>query len=128
MGENQNKQRKTFTLRVTKAELLHLRDLFSILLPLEMKETVSHRLAHLQDRILVEAKLWQKVVVVCQEAQVPLDDDAPDFVVAASAAPPVSVFELAADSETDENGILEEAFLAPTTPAEADEVDEADEQ
>ena len=95
MGDPEIKRRKTFTVRLTKFELLHLRDLFSVLLPSEMKETLSARLAQSQDRALVEAKLWQKLVRVCNEAELPMDDDAPDFVVAASGAPPIGVFELA---------------------------------
>lgn len=95
MGDPDIKRRKTFTVRLTKFELIHLRDLFSVLLPSEMKETLSQRLAQSQDRALVEAKLWQKLARVCHEADLPMDDDAPDFVVAAAAAPPVGVFELA---------------------------------
>jgi len=117
----QEKPRKTYTVRLTRAELVHLRDLFSVLLPLEMKETLSHRLAHLQDRVMVEAKLWQKVVAACQEANLPLDDDAPDFVVTASAAPPIGVFELSSDAEQQDN-LLENAFVA-----EEDEEDDEEE-
>lgn len=89
------KQRKTFMLRLTKFELLHLRDLFSVALPPEMKETLSQRLAQSQDRALVEAKLWQKLAQACHQVGLPMDDDAPDFIVAASASPPIGVFELA---------------------------------
>jgi hypothetical protein len=95
MGDPEIKRRKTFTVRLTKFELLHLRDLFSVMLPTEMRETLSQRLALSQDRSLVEARLWQKLARACAEAELPMDDDAPDFVVAASGAPPVGVFELA---------------------------------
>ncbi len=95
MSEPEIKRRKTFTVRLTKFELLHLRDLFSVVLPPEMKETLSIRLAQSQDRLLVEAKLWQKLVRACTEAELPMGDDAPDFVVAAAGAPPIGVFELA---------------------------------
>lgn len=88
---------RTFELSMTALELLHLRDLFSIVLPTEMKDTVSQRLAAVQDRALIEAKLWQKVTSLCRAAEIPLDDAAPDFVVAAAASPAVSVFELARD-------------------------------
>lgn len=95
MGETEIKRRKTFNVRLTRFELLHLRDLFSVVLPPEMKDTLSQRLALSQDRALVEANLWQKLTRACREAELPMGDDAPDFVVAASGAPPVSVFELA---------------------------------
>lgn len=97
MGDPEIKRRKTFTVRLTKFELLHLRDLFSVMLPSEMKETLSARLAQVQDRALIESKLWQKLVRVCNEAELPMDDDAPDFVVAQAAAPSIGVFELAHD-------------------------------
>ena len=101
------KQRKTFNIRLTKFELLHLRDLFSVSLPPEMKDTLSQRLAQSQDRTLVEARLWQKLARVCIESGLPMDDDAPDFVVSASGAPAIGVFELAhepsSESEEDES-------------------------
>lgn len=90
--------RKTISLRLTRYELLHLRDLFSIMLPLEMKVTVSQALANQQQRTLIESRLWQKIIHACADADVPLGDEAPDFVVAASSAPSVDVFELAHDT------------------------------
>lgn len=95
MGDPEIKRRKTFTVRLTKFELLHLRDLFMVVLPPEMKETLSQRLAQSQDRLLVESRLWQKLARACREAELPMDDNAPDFVVAASGASPIGVFELA---------------------------------
>lgn len=106
------KKRKTYDVRLTKFDLIHLRDLFSVTLPPEMKETLSQRLAQSQERVLVEAKLWQKIAKVCQEAEIPLNDDAPDFVVAASTSPAISVFELAHEpaqgDESEENELFEE--------------------
>jgi hypothetical protein len=95
--EPEIKKRKTFNLRLTRFELLHLRDLFSVSLPTEMKETLSQRLAQSQDRSLVEARLWQKVATACHDAELPMDEDAPDFVVTAAGTPPIGVFELAHD-------------------------------
>lgn len=109
MSDTEFKRRKTFTLRLTKFELVHLRDLFSVALPPEMKETLSQRLAQSQDRLLVESKLWQKVAKTCKEAELPMDDDAPDFIVSASAAPPISVFELAQEPASDEECNNEES-------------------
>ena len=98
-----SKKRKTFELRLTKFELIHLRDLFSVGLPPDLKQTISQALAALEDRTYVEAKFWQKIVSLCSEAELPLDADAPDFVVAASAAPPCGVFKLASEpNESDE--------------------------
>ena len=101
------KRRKTFPLRLNKFELLHLRDLFGVMLPPELKTTLSQQLALSQDRALIEAKLWQKLAALCAEAELPMGDDAPDFVVAAAGAPPVGVFELAhepnAEEESEDN-------------------------
>lgn len=102
MGDVNTKKRKTFKVRLTKLELLHLRDLFSVMLPPEMKETLSQRLAQLQNRSLVESKLWQKVAMACDEAELPMNDDAPDFVVAVASTPSIGVFELA--NEPPDNG------------------------
>lgn len=92
---NKVKKQKTFPLQLTKFELVHLRDLFGVVLPLELKQTVSQALATVEDRVMVEAKLWQKITAACSSASIPMDDDAPDFICAASAAPPVGVFKLA---------------------------------
>ena len=89
------RRKKTFPVRLTRFELLHLRDLFSVLLASETNQTVSQALAAVEDRRLVEARLWQKLAAAVAEAGLPTDDDAPDFVVAASQSPPVGVFKLA---------------------------------
>lgn len=95
MPKEQLKKRKTFRLRLTKFELVHLRDLFSVSLPLDLKKTVSQALAESEERVFVETRLWLKIVEACKEARVPLDDDAPDFICAAASAPPIGVFKLA---------------------------------
>ena len=95
MKEPTIRRKKTFPVRLTRFELLHLRDLFSVLLASETSQTVSQALAAVEDRRLVEARLWQKLAVAVAEAGLPTDDDAPDFVVAASQSPPVGVFKLA---------------------------------
>lgn len=97
MAEPEIKRRKTFTLRLTRYELLHLRDLFGVILPTEMKVTLSQALALQQERVLVESKLWQKVAASCAEARLPLDEEAPDFTVAVSAPSAIGVFELTHD-------------------------------
>ena len=97
MNEPEIAQRKTAMLRLTRYELLHLRDLFAVLLPPEMKDTLSQRLALTLDRTLVEARLWQKLARACDEMGLPTGDAAPDFVVAAATAPAIGVFELAHD-------------------------------
>lgn len=100
MTDPEIRKRKTFTLRLTRFELLHLRDVFSVLLPPEMKVTISQALGASQERVLVEAKLWQKVATACRDAELPMDEEAPDFTVAVSSTPSIGVFELAHDPAT----------------------------
>ena len=90
------RKRKTYALRLTKLELLHIRDLFSVLLSTEAKQTVSQALASVEERSVVEARLWQKVAASCEEAKLPLADHAPDYICAAMVSPPpVGVFRVA---------------------------------
>jgi hypothetical protein len=95
--EPEIKQKTTFSVRLTRFELLHLRDLFSITFAPEMKVTVSQALATSQDRVLIEAKLWQKVATASTEAGLPMDESAHDFVVAPPGPPPMSDFELSSE-------------------------------
>lgn len=103
------KRRKTYNLRLTKFELLHLRDLFSVLLPPEGQRTMSQALAELESRTLVESVLWKKVASACTEAGLPMDDDAPDYVVAPASPPPMSVFQLSSEPSSEPvNSIIDE--------------------
>lgn len=97
------KVKKSFSLKLTKQEVIHLRDLFSVLLPVDMKSTISQSLAAGQGRHLVESKLWNKLASLCNEAQIPVGDDAPDFIVTASAPPTLGVFEMMTDDHPDES-------------------------
>lgn len=107
--EESTKTIKTYAVRLTKYELLHLRDLFSILLPPTIHISVSQALAAVAERSMVEGRLWAKLRGICAQAEIPLDDDAPDFVIAAAAPPTLSVFHLAdspdeeADDDEEEN-------------------------
>lgn len=95
MSQPKHRKQKTYPLKLTMFELVHLRDLFGVLLPLDLKQTVSQALATSENRVMVEAKLWQKIAASCTNAEVPMDDDAPDFICAAASAPPVGIFRLA---------------------------------
>ncbi len=109
---------KTSTLRLTRYEVLHLRDLFSILLPTEARQTASQALAAVEERPMVEARLWQKVLAACVELGLPVGDEAPDFVAAATSAPPVGVFRLATEPAQDK------APVVTKSPFEGEEQDE----
>ena len=92
-------KKQTYELNLTKHELVHLRDLFSILLPPDLKSTVSQMLATVGGRTMVESLLWNKINQLCAAADVPLGDDAPDFVVSYSGPPTLGIFELAAEEK-----------------------------
>lgn len=98
------KPKKVFTLKLSKHELVHLRDLFSISLPVDLKTTVSQALALNQDRQMVETKLWNKIVALCQESNIPLDEESPDFVITATSAPSLGVFEVVSEDSQEEGG------------------------
>lgn len=97
MSKPEIKRRKTYQLRLTRFDLLHLRDLMSICLPPEGKQTISGALAALENRQLIESLLWKKIAEACREADLPIDDEAPDYVVAPSGVPPMGVFQLASE-------------------------------
>ena len=92
----------TWELRLTQLELLHLRDLFSILLPPEGKQTVSSALAEAEERGIIEARLWSKVSTACKSAKIPLDDGAPDFVVMMAGAPQLGIFKVNSEIPSEE--------------------------
>lgn len=56
---------------------------------------------------MVEPKLWQKIVKVCNEAELPMDEDAPDFVVSIASVPSIGVFQVPHDP-TGEDGEAQE--------------------
>ena len=91
------KKRKLYRLHLTKLEVMHLRDLCSIMLATDLQKTVSQALANAEQRPIVEASLWNKVARACAEAKLPTGDIAPDFIVAAAAAPQCGVFRIAED-------------------------------
>lgn len=88
------KKQKSFTLKLTKFELLHLRDLMSVLLPPTGDETLSGALAKLENRSVIEGMLWKKIASSCVEARLPMMESAPDYMIAPIAPPPLGVFQI----------------------------------
>lgn len=86
---------KKFDLSLTKFELIHLRDLFSILLPTDATQTVSQSLAVAEERDIIEKMLWDKVCKLCRSAKVPLNDEAPDFIATIIGPAPVGIVRIA---------------------------------
>ena len=110
LREPEIKKHSTFELSLTKFELLHLRDLMSVLLPPDGAQTLSQSLASIEDRSLVESMLWDKVSNLCKQAKLPLDAEAPDYIVAPIAPPPMGVFQVNQDLQP-QNKKLEGGFL-----------------
>ena len=91
------KKTKTYEIKLTKFELLHLRDLFSIMMPPHAKKTVSQGLAEIENRSHVEQMLWNKISESCEEAGLPLADEAPDYIIAPTTTPSLGVFQISSD-------------------------------
>jgi hypothetical protein len=91
------KKRKTYEVRFTRTELAHIRDLFGVVLPPDAKKTLSQHLAEVEDRVLIEERLWEKLADAMKLADVPLDEEAPDYIIAPLGSPPLGVFPLSRD-------------------------------
>lgn len=98
--EPEIKKHATFELSLTKFELLHLRDLMGILLPPDGAQTVSQSLASAEDRSLIESMLWDKLVKLCKAAKLPMETEAPDYIIAPVAPPPMGVFQVNQDLQS----------------------------
>lgn len=81
----------SFQLELTRQQLVHLRDLFGVLLNFDSTETLSESLAAAMGTSLQERKLWHKVVDACGVASIPMGDGAPDFALIMSRPPQLTV-------------------------------------
>lgn len=88
------KRVKTSALNLTLEELIHLRDLFNVRFPstTNASQTVSQSLAKIEDREVIESRLWDKLTKLLKPSGIPLGDDAPDHVIAMTAPPELGVF------------------------------------
>lgn len=91
------KRQSAFSLHLTRFELLHLRDLMGVLLPPTGAQTLSQALASAEDRSLIESLLWEKLSKLCVEAEIPVDAEAPDYIIAPISPPPLGVFQINQD-------------------------------
>ncbi len=106
------KRQSVFDLRLTRFELLHLRDLMGILLPPDGAQTISQALACVEERSLIESILWEKLSKLCSEAKLPLDEEAPDFIVSTAGPTPLGIFQVnhdLASNKSPEAGYLSSA-------------------
>lgn len=109
--EPEIKRQAVFELQLSRFELLHLRDLMSVLLPPTGAQTLSQALAAVEDRNLIESILWEKVSALCSEAGLPLDGEAPDYIVAPTSPPPMGVFQINQDLQS---GTAQSAGFLPS--------------
>jgi|GEM_PF-2301690 len=91
------KKHETFDINLTRFELLHIRDLMGVLLPSDGAQTLSQALAFAEERTMIESMLWDKVSRLCKQAKLPLEAEAPDYIVAPIAPPPMGVFQVNQD-------------------------------
>lgn len=96
-GPQRVKKQKTVDLTLSKFELLHIRDLMSVMLPSDGQKTMSHLLAALENRQVIETMLWDKISKACEGCNIPIGDKAPDYLVAATGMTPLGVFQIASD-------------------------------
>lgn len=115
-------RQKTFDLTMTKHELLHLRDLMSLMLPPNGEKTVSQVLAELENRNLIESLLWDKVTKLCSNANLPLNNEAPDYIVAPIGPPPMGIFHVNHDVE--QPATPEVGFISDETEETEEEPEE----
>src|SRR5437868_2704044 len=88
------KRVKTFSLTLTAEELLHVRDMMSVILPPDGSVRLSESLAASEKRPVTESKLWSKIVNLCMEAELPVGDSAPDFFVGMTGPLVLGIFQL----------------------------------
>lgn len=102
------KRRETCFLKLTKLELVHIRDMLSILYPSENKRTISQSLAEAEQRTFEESSLWNKISDLCVEFNLPVGDDAPDYAIMPIAHAPMAVFMLGQEEAmpTESKGFL----------------------
>jgi hypothetical protein len=88
------KSQPTYNVELTKTELVHLRDLFGVLLPPDGALTVSTALARTEGRVIAERQLCDKLLEVCETAGLPTGVGAPDYMIGIAENPVLNVFPL----------------------------------
>lgn len=90
-------EQEQFTLQLNKRQLTHLRDLMSITLPPRYTRRISTDLAHAEKRVAAEDALWKQVFALCEQADIELNADAPDFSLDIASAPRLEVVRVEVD-------------------------------
>ena len=96
---------ETVTIELTKPELVHVRDMLSVLVPNDPPVTISEVLARRLDKVGSESSLWAKVVLACADVGVSCGKDTQDYVVMNASQPALDVFAVDVVTTPDEPGV-----------------------
>ncbi len=116
------KRVKLYNLELTLHELVHFRDMMSLMLPPYGERTVSAALADVEGRSCVDGSLWSKLVTLCDAAHVPTGSSAPDYVISIVESPTIGIVPINLSSEMVEDDLDEsdDVDLPETGPKESD--------
>lgn len=90
------------TLGMSADGIKFLRDLFSVMVPPDGELTVSQSLAQSTGREKLEEELWQGIIALCKENDIPTGNDAEDYaIVPVVMTPPMTVVRV---EKTQEDG------------------------
>lgn len=90
-------KRKSIELKLTKAELEHIRDLMSVMVAKDRQKTLSMLLAEHKNTSTQESRLWRKVEDCCKENGVAIGSKAPDYLVGVLNKPKFAMITLPSD-------------------------------
>ena len=82
-----------YDLELTAPELIHIRDLFSVISP-DVTKTLSQKLSMANGMGIHEAKLWKKICIACLTAGIPVGAAAPDYLATDISQPKIDIFPL----------------------------------
>lgn len=91
---------KKYTLNLSHSELEYVRDIFSVFLDQEV--TISQRLSLLTERAEAENTLWKKIYKLCEGAEIPVGDSAPNYIISLSDCP-LDIFKAEFQNSTEES-------------------------
>jgi hypothetical protein len=111
-ASNKTRRVATFDMKLTRSELIHLRDLFGVLLPPSGDMTLSKALAmQTTGSSLIEGRLWRKIEAACTSAGVPTEDGAPDFAVTVTGPIKIDVVPVELASDDDDAGVINDTVF-----------------
>lgn len=95
-------KKDSIRLTLTRDELIHLRDLMSIVLPPDGERTISSALSALTKSQMKEGILWKKISDLCAKNKIDIGSDAPDFYLDFAVPPVIGVFASASSESSEE--------------------------